>query len=324
MKRNSSDWDLEAFLAHDGDFAAPNYGLMGNRNPVQNHMDGLVAAVGGGGAAPWTTENQTPKHSSISATIESQSSICAGSPTSAMKPKLSRDAQAPGGGSSGSDSDEESYDIEAGSCEQGVDVILLKRVRRMVSNRESARRSRRRKQAHLQDLESQVEQLRGENNSLYKHLTDANQQFTDAVTDNRVLKSDVETLRIKVKLAEDQVARGTLTCSLNHLLQTQTISTPPFPTTIASRGMCRASEMQVPTINTQGQGVSMPPIPDHGILHVDNNDIRTRLNQHNGNPMQQRMVNLEHLQNKISSDMTSCGGSDVWSRKLHANPMSNK
>lgn len=54
----------------------------------------------------------------------------AGSPTSAMKPKLSRDAQAPGGGSSGSDSDEESYDIEAGSCEQGVDVILLKRVRR--------------------------------------------------------------------------------------------------------------------------------------------------------------------------------------------------
>lgn len=82
--------------------------------------------------------------------------------------------------------------------------------------------------------------------------------------------------------------------------------------------------MQVPTINTQGQGVSMPPIPDHGILHVDNNDIRTRLNQHNGNPMQQRMVNLEHLQNKISSDMTSCGGSDVWSRKLHANPMSNK
>lgn len=70
----------------------------------------------------------------------------------------------------------------------------------MVSNRESARRSRRRKQAHLQDLESQVEQLRGENNSLYKHLTDANQQFTDAVTDNRVLKSDVETLRIKVNL----------------------------------------------------------------------------------------------------------------------------
>lgn len=38
-------------------------------------MDGLVAAVGGVGAAPWNTENHTPKHSSISATIESQSSI---------------------------------------------------------------------------------------------------------------------------------------------------------------------------------------------------------------------------------------------------------
>lgn len=31
MKRNSSDWDIEAFLAHDGDFAAPNYGHMENQ-----------------------------------------------------------------------------------------------------------------------------------------------------------------------------------------------------------------------------------------------------------------------------------------------------
>lgn len=102
----------------------------------------------------------------------------------------------------------------------------------MVSNRESARRSRKRKQAHLADLElqvsnifpcmfylidqikieeknwnlksylcfeySQVEQLRGENASLYKQLTDASQQFGDANTNNRVLKSDVEALRAKV------------------------------------------------------------------------------------------------------------------------------
>ena len=44
----------------------------------------------------------------------------------------------------------------------------------------------------------QVDQLRGENASLFKQLTDANQQFTTAVTDNRILKSDVEALRVKV------------------------------------------------------------------------------------------------------------------------------
>jgi hypothetical protein len=47
-------------------------------------------------------------------------------------------------------------------------------------------------------LVCQVDQLRGENASLFKQLTDANQQFTTSVTDNRILKSDVEALRVKV------------------------------------------------------------------------------------------------------------------------------
>lgn len=47
---------------------------------------------------------------------------------------------------------------------------------------------------------SQVEQLRLENAGLFKQLTDASQQFRDANTNNRVLKSDVEALRAKVSL----------------------------------------------------------------------------------------------------------------------------
>jgi FtsZ-binding cell division protein ZapB len=46
---------------------------------------------------------------------------------------------------------------------------------------------------------NQVEQLKGENATLFKQLSEANQQFTTAVTDNRILKSDVEALRVKVK-----------------------------------------------------------------------------------------------------------------------------
>ncbi|OMO61957.1 hypothetical protein CCACVL1_23120 [Corchorus capsularis] len=137
-----------------------------------------------------------------------------------------------GGGTSGNSSDQDQEAISDEELEDDVgtlvdaahtldDPTLLKRLRRMLSNRESARRSRKRKQEHLADLEFQAEQLRGENDSLYKQLTNAHQQFRDADTNNRVLKSDVEALRAKVKLAEDMVGRGSLTCSLNQLIQSQ-------------------------------------------------------------------------------------------------------
>ncbi|KAG6536315.1 hypothetical protein ZIOFF_001369 [Zingiber officinale] len=103
----------------------------------------------------------------------------------------------------------------------------IKRVRRMISNRESARRSRRRKQTHLSELEGQVSQLRIENSSLLKRLTDINQKFSVAAVDNRILKADVETLRAKVKMAEETVKRVT---GVSHLYpinsDTSSISLP--------------------------------------------------------------------------------------------------
>ncbi|KAM3214421.1 hypothetical protein ACQJBY_066739 [Aegilops geniculata] len=118
-----------------------------------------------------------------------------------------------------SDSDSESLvEIGAGRCKRSGKSSDTRRIRRMVSNRESARRSRRRKHAQLTDLELQVEQLKSESATLFKQLTEANQQFTTAVTDNRILKSDVETLRIKVKMAEDMVARGAVSCGLGQQL----------------------------------------------------------------------------------------------------------
>lgn len=68
----------------------------------------------------------------------------------------------------------------------------------MISNRESARRSRRRKQAHLSELETQVSQLKGENSSLIEKLSDLSKKYHGACVNSRILKADVETMRAKV------------------------------------------------------------------------------------------------------------------------------
>ncbi|KAF8400190.1 hypothetical protein HHK36_013486 [Tetracentron sinense] len=298
---------------------------------------------------PVWTQNLTPKHCSISATIDSQSSICgpasscltfgytgtgsAGSPTSAHKPK-GADNQAQGA-ISGSSSDDD-MELEAGSCEQSTDPLNLKRLRRMVSNRESARRSRKRKQAHLVDLESQdsggdvneltvsncpgkVDLLRGENSSLYKQLTDTSQQFDEAVTDNRVLKSDVENLRVKVKLAEDMVAQGSLTCSLNHLLQSYSgpfnthnpCRVPNVPPTIAVRGD------EAPYVDMSVSGQMSALGLENGDTH--NSNIKNRLN--GSPPPLQRIASLEHLQNRIGSEAISCM-SNIWQLESHVSSVS--
>ncbi|BAT80182.1 hypothetical protein VIGAN_02317500 [Vigna angularis var. angularis] len=79
-----------------------------------------------------------------------------GSPVSANKPN-GRDNEVKGATTtSGSSREPSDEDDEAGLCEQSTNAVDTKRLRRKDSNRESARRSRRRKQAHLSDLEWQV------------------------------------------------------------------------------------------------------------------------------------------------------------------------
>ncbi|KAG8636478.1 basic leucine zipper 9 [Manihot esculenta] len=222
------------------------------------------------------SQNISPKQSSISsAPIDTQSSVCVSSPLSAnTKPNKKR-------ASSSGSSDDEDAETEAGPCEQSnnSNPIDLRRVRRMVSNRESARRSRKRKQAHLHELESQVEQLTGDNTSLYKQLSDASQQYNNAHTNNRVLKSDVEALRAKVKLAEDMVTRGSLTCSLNQFLH-QNHLTLPQP---LNNHNLRVS----PTVTINGDDASYT-------AGLGNTDIN------NGN-----------LRNSVMSDAVSCV-SELW------------
>ncbi|KAF8031356.1 hypothetical protein BT93_D0523 [Corymbia citriodora subsp. variegata] len=110
--------------------------------------------------------------------------------------------------SSREDSDDDELEGDTGTTENH-NPAEVRRARRMQSNRESARRSRRRKQEHMSELENQVGQLKVEHTALLKRLTDMNQKYDVASVDNRILKADIETLRAKVKMAEETVKRVT-------------------------------------------------------------------------------------------------------------------
>jgi len=69
---------------------------------------------------------------------------------------------------------------------------------RILWNRESARRSRERKQAHLDDLHARLTGLRVVNSSLQRRLSDVYQKFIEVAFDNRMLKAETETLRERV------------------------------------------------------------------------------------------------------------------------------
>ncbi|XP_076937647.1 basic leucine zipper 9-like [Bidens hawaiensis] len=244
------------------------------------------------GNSIWS-QNLIPDNSSVTMTMDSQSSICVGSPTSVIKPNR-RENNVIG---TTSDEEQSDYDpeIETSQYERSNDKVDIKKIKRMVSNRESARRSRRRKQAQLTDLEQQVEQLRSEYSILFKQLTTATHQYKDASTNNRVLKSDVEALRAKVKLAEDTLARGSLTSSLSHLLQNH-LTTPQL---FNSQNMSRMGNVS-PTITIRGD--------DHG--------------PHSGLqvPGQHMMVGLG-VDPDIFSGISSDGGScvtEIWPHDAHS------
>ncbi|KAK3145801.1 hypothetical protein QOZ80_3BG0257710 [Eleusine coracana subsp. coracana] len=135
-----------------------------------------------------------------------------GGPTTGLGPQVVQNADVLVKQTTSSSSREQSDDDDMeGEAETtgNANPVQQRLQRRKQSNRESARRSRSRKAAHLNELEAQVAQLRVENSSLLRRLADVNQKFNDAAVDNRVLKADVETLRAKVKMAEDSVKRVT-------------------------------------------------------------------------------------------------------------------
>ncbi|KAG8366508.1 hypothetical protein BUALT_Bualt17G0087300 [Buddleja alternifolia] len=81
------------------------------------------------------------------------------------------------------------------SDEDHFSIIDERKQRRMISNRESARRSRMRKQRHLDELWSQVVRLRTENQRLVEKLSDVSESHDRVVLENERLKEEASELR---------------------------------------------------------------------------------------------------------------------------------
>ncbi|KAI5340677.1 PREDICTED: basic [Prunus dulcis] len=95
--------------------------------------------------------------------------------------------QQPSSFSSNSTSDE--------ADEHQLSLINERKQRRMISNRESARRSRMRKQKHLDELWSQVVWLRNENHQLVDKLNHVSESHDKVLQENAQLKEQASELR---------------------------------------------------------------------------------------------------------------------------------
>ncbi|URE48325.1 ocs element-binding factor 1 [Musa troglodytarum] len=92
----------------------------------------------------------------------------------------------PSGTSSGSSR------IGQSQSEEDLQALMNQRKqKRMLSNRESARRSRMRKQKHLDDLTAQVSQLRKENGQILTALGVTTQHYVGVEAENSVLRAQM-------------------------------------------------------------------------------------------------------------------------------------
>ncbi|KAB8093986.1 hypothetical protein EE612_021007 [Oryza sativa] len=265
---------LNADVSHIG---APN-SIGGNATPVQNMLSGPS-----GGSGSQLVQNVD---------------VLVKQPTSSSSREQS-------------DDDDMEGEAETTGTARPADQRLQ---RRKQSNRESARRSRSRKAAHLNELEAQVSQLRVENSSLLRRLADVNQKYNDAAVDNRVLKADVETLRAKVKMAEDSVKRVTGMNALFPAASDMSSLSMPFNSSPSEATSDAAVPIQDDPNNyfatnndIGGNNNYMPDIPSSAQEDEDFVNGALAAGKIGRTASLQRVASLEHLQKRMCGGPASSG-----------------
>ncbi|KAJ0232308.1 Basic leucine zipper 63 [Hirschfeldia incana] len=288
MNRSDSEWALQRFIqescAEEADATA--YGGVSVSGPpspsvpvdseeyrefLKSKLNLACAAVAmkrGAFIKPQDTSGRSENGGAYASSASDQGSLASSKATPVMSSAITSGSELSG--------DEEEADGET-----NMNPTNVKRVKRMLSNRESARRSRRRKQAHLSELETQVSQLRVENSKLMKGLTDVTQTFNDAAVENRVLKANIETLRAKVKMAEETVKRLTGLNPMFHttIPQVSTVSNPSE----TSDSLDTSIQVTTPEISSGNKGKALTGC------------------KMNRTESMRRVASLEHLQKRIRS-----------------------
>ncbi|XP_050263458.1 bZIP transcription factor 44-like [Quercus robur] len=97
-----------------------------------------------------------------------------------------------------------SSQLQNSGSEEDLQALMDQRKRkRMISNRESARRSRMRKQKHLDDLVAQVAQLRKENQQIIQSVTNTTQHYMNIETENSILRAQASELSHRLQALND-------------------------------------------------------------------------------------------------------------------------
>ncbi|KAG2696244.1 hypothetical protein I3760_07G049200 [Carya illinoinensis] len=125
------------------------------------------------------------------------------------------DSSSTGAASSGSsalhNSGSEGHDLQH--------VMDTRKRKRMLSNRESARRSRQRKQKHLDDLMAQVRQLTTENHQILTSMNMTSQVYLNIEAENSILRAQMAELGQRLESLNEIV--NYLNSSTNELFETQ-------------------------------------------------------------------------------------------------------
>ncbi|TMX05291.1 hypothetical protein EJD97_025136 [Solanum chilense] len=97
--------------------------------------------------------------------------------------------------------------IQNSGSEEDLQQLMDQRKRkRMISNRESARRSRMRKQKHLDDLMSQVTTLRKENNQILTSMNVTTQHYLNVEAENSILRAQLSELSRRLESLNEIIA----------------------------------------------------------------------------------------------------------------------
>lgn len=106
-----------------------------------------------------------------------------------------------------------------------MNMDMIRKRKRMLSNRESARRSRQRKQQHLDDLTAQVSQIKSQNGQILASINATTQLYLNVDAENSVLRAQLDELSNRLQSLNDIINCLTSPSHNNTVSVSATVST---------------------------------------------------------------------------------------------------